>query len=164
MRRGWTLVLLYSLSIYGVLPFARDWQRFFRQQLGANFSYLINFSILTVGLLPLWWLGRRLTALRFAAFIGLVLVSFAAAMQIGLPEERIHLVQYGILGYLCASAASSAFKGAAGFALVILLGLLIGLGDELIQGVLPSRVFDWWDVSYNLGGVSIGLLVFQIIK
>jgi len=164
MRKPWTLVLIYSLSIYGALPFARDWQRYFRQQFGSNLSYLINFSILTVGLVPLIWLGRRLTLLRLAAFIGLVLLSFAAAMQLGLPEERIHLVQYGILGYLCASAASTTFKGAAGFALVIFLGLGIGLGDELIQGLLPSRVFDWWDVSYNLGGICVGLLIFQIVK
>jgi len=30
--------------------------------------------------------------------------------------------------------------------------------------VLPRRVFDWWDVSYNLIGTTIGATLFQFLK
>jgi len=120
--------------------------------------------LITAGFLPLWWLARKISRLRLVAFIGIVLISFIFLLQMEIPEERIHLLQYGILGYLCATAVYSSLKGAFAFVCVLLMGTFIGLGDEIIQGFLPSRVFDWWDVSYNFAGVFLGSIIFQIVK
>ncbi|MFQ5598710.1 MAG: VanZ family protein [Nitrospiria bacterium] len=160
----WVCVLVYTLSIYAILPFARGWQSVLRGLFDAKMNVFINLLLLTTGLMFLLWFARRLSRRRLFTFIVTLVLSFSFAMQMELPEERIHLIQYGVLGYLCASAASATFKGMAGSLMVLALGLVIGVGDELIQGILPSRVFDWWDVSYNLGGVFVGLAVFKIVK
>ncbi len=163
MRR-WAFVLGYTLFIYSILPFARVWQQYLRNVLGSQFRVYLNLFLIFAGLFPLVWLARKKSGLQLAAFIGLVLLAFVFAQQMALPEERIHLLQYAVLGTLCALAVSSKLKGIAAMLWVMGLGLLIGLGDELIQDILPSRVFDWWDVFYNSAGVFLGWLAFQIMK
>ncbi len=160
----WLLVIVYTLSIYAAIPFARDWQSYLRNRLDSNFGLFINFSLISAGLLPLWWVARRVSLARSVAFIGIIFLAFAFVMQMELPEERIHLLQYGFLGYICASAVFLNLKGIGGFASVAAIGLVIGLGDELIQGVFPSRVFDWRDVAFNFAGVLLGSVIFQITK
>jgi arylsulfatase len=67
-----------------------------------------------------------------------------------LPEERIHLAQYGPLGALVWRVLGARGLG---------LALLIGLGDEALQGALPDRTFDPWDVVANGTAASAGWLV-----
>jgi len=57
-----------------------------------------------------------------------------------LAEERLHLVQYLPLGWLAVRAL-----GARGLA----AALAVGVADEALQGALPTRVFDVWDVLAN---------------
>ncbi len=70
-----------------------------------------------------------------------------------LPEERVHLAQYGPLGIL----AWRALGGRTAAALV--LAAAIGAGDELLQGALPARTFDAWDVGANAVASGAGVLL-----
>ena len=70
-----------------------------------------------------------------------------------LPEERIHLAQYGPVGVLAWRAIGGRLAPA------LVLGASLGLGDELVQGLLPSRTFDWWDVVANGIAAAAGVFV-----
>lgn len=74
-----------------------------------------------------------------------------------LPEEKIHVVEYGLLGWLIGwSLFEPAFSiNRIGFA--ILLGWTIGLCDEIIQYFLPNRVYDIRDVTLNGLSTTLGL-------
>lgn len=76
------------------------------------------------------------------------------------PAERTHLIEYGIVAALIHQALLERARhgrhvpGPA--ALTVAVTALLGLLDELIQAVLPSRVFDWTDVFFNaLAGFMI---------
>jgi hypothetical protein len=78
----------------------------------------------------------------------------------GNPVEQVHLLEYGLLGFLGLRAARDggfparwrlSFWGAA--------VPLAGLADELIQGLLPNRVFDWRDVAVNAVSGLLGMAV-----
>ena len=75
--------------------------------------------------------------------------------------ERVHFIQYGLLGLL----VSMAYK-ISSFKMLLVSGLLIvsvGLVDEIIQWYLPNRYGDIRDVVMNsLGGVS-GLWLGQFL-
>ena len=72
--------------------------------------------------------------------------------------EQIHLAQYGGLGWLAGVyARAGAYTGRTG-ALLLLLCAAIGLCDELVQGALPGRFFDWVDVRLNAMGSLAGML------
>lgn len=94
----WGVVVFYTASMYATLPFARDWQKWMREQLGSQFSLFVNFSFITAGLLMTVWIARQVSRWRVFLFISLFLLAFMLAMQIDIPEERIHLIQYGLLG------------------------------------------------------------------
>ena len=89
-----------------------------------------------------WWLLSG----TFAVFVLLL-----TRMQI--PEERTHLVEYGVVGILMYAALAERYRsGSRRFlpaALAIVLTMGVGLVDECIQGLVPSRTFDWRDVLFN---------------
>ncbi len=65
-------------------------------------------------------------------------------------QERIHLVEYGAVALLLRQGLRVASRSAGRAAgLAFALTALAGLGDELLQGLLPNRHFDWRDVRLN---------------
>lgn len=70
-----------------------------------------------------------------------------------LPEERIHLALYAPLGVMAWRASDRRLAAA------LLVCGVIGAGDEAVQGLLPERTFDAWDVVANLLAGSAGVLV-----
>ena len=70
------------------------------------------------------------------------------------PEERSHLIEYGVVGVFIYEAlterASHGRRVPAVPVLAILATAAIGLLDEFIQVFLPSRVFDPLDILFNL--------------
>ena len=84
------------------------------------------------------------------------------AMNLKLPEERIHLVEYGVLSFFVYRALRFDFSGFALFALTFLMVSGFGFFDEVIQGILPNRYFGWRDVLLNAAGgfIGIGLIAF----
>ncbi len=75
-----------------------------------------------------------------AGFAGLIFLGWLP------PEEIAHLVNFGLLG-----VALGGLPTVPGLAVLC----AVGLGDELLQGVLSYRVGHWRDVVLNL--VSGGL-------
>lgn len=160
----WISVILYTLLIYATLPFSRDWQRFLRANLGDKMGLSMNLFLFFGGLLGIIWIAKKTSALQFKLAILVLLLLVLLGTQIDIPEERIHLLQYGILGFLIAWTIRPKLIGLTGIATILLIGTFIGLGDEMIQWVLPSRVFDWWDVGYNFVGIAFGTTIFYLLK
>ena len=85
--------------------------------------------------------------------------SFAAgliySLYLPLPEERVHLMQFGLLGVL----AYPSFKGERetwwkAIWVPLLFVSSVGVTDEVFQWFLPDRYFDLRDIFFNaLGGI-----------
>lgn len=161
---NWIGVIIYTGLIYASLPFSNEWQQFLRKQLGSDFGLSINVLLFAAGFFVIFGIIKKTT--RIYLFLSILVLSILLFFisQMNLPVERLHFLQYGVLGYLIARTVTPRFFGIGGFVLVLVLGSFIGLGDELIQGVIPSRVFDWWDISYDIIGTTIGAALFQFLK
>ena len=75
--------------------------------------------------------------------------------------EQLHLVQYAWPGGMAAlsfTATSRSVRRAVGLGAVV---GVVGFADELIQLVLPHRVFQWSDVCLNWSGSLLGFLVVE---
>lgn len=155
-RRLWQwaggLVLAIYASLYSVRPMA-DW---LRQQNLLRFTILALF--LAAAALVLRWCLRRSPGRRevgiLVLFVGLYLL---VLWPIRVPEERFHLIQYGLLAGLVYAALLERQRpgdvmrwSASRAALAVLLAALAGWLDEGIQYLLPNRHFDWRDVGLNL--------------
>lgn len=93
-------------------------------------------------------------------FIGTFIVIVKLAK---LPAEKIHVAEYGLLGVLLYNALRIDFDrfGKKLYVYGILVCLIVGTLDEIIQLILPNRYFDWCDVFVN--GVS-GIVMLLMIK
>jgi VanZ family protein len=72
-------------------------------------------------------------------------------MVLGLevPEERIHFLEYGVLALLARHALATHHGPVGQYAGAWIFATAAGWVDELIQYVLPSRVYDLRDVVIN---------------
>lgn len=98
---------------------------------------------------------RRLSRFSIYALAGWIAAGLAASFFLELPEERIHLAQFGALGILaCCSYRDDNEIIGFWLALPFLFVFLVGVADEIFQYFLPDRVGDLRDVIINtLGGI-----------
>lgn len=140
-NKRWWVVVAYTLLVLASLPWARQMWDFVGDRDG--FFILIGLYVCSVGILYI--------RLRNIFFIGLLgIVAIAIFKVIPLPIERIHFIQYGILGWLSYWAG-----GRKAFLYVVAIGII----DELIQGILPNRHFDIRDIFMNIIGGGIGIVI-----
>ena len=78
-----------------------------------------------------------------------------------IPEERLHLPQYGVLVILLWWAFHRALSGWVLFVLVFVLGAVAGAGDELVQHWRSNRVGDWQDVWLNTVSSALAALALR---
>lgn len=103
-----------------------------------------------------------LLAWLLVALAGAIYAAIALAMEV--PQERLHLVEYGALALLIRTAiAESAAVRQLGNRVsnvgVWALGLATAVGwlDEAVQGVLPNRMYDLRDVAFNALAAALAL-------
>ena len=103
------------------------------------------------------WQALGLLAVVAAAYTVVLFVLFRGVS----PGNKVHLLEYGLLGYLACNAARVPGRGA--LAAVIFL-VAAGTSDELIQAVLPNRYFDLRDIAGNVTGAGLGALTWRAVS
>ena len=162
--RAWGVLALYVVVLYGLLPLGPT------IGLGAirtaPGAWLLGPGLGVIGVaigvalfVRLWRRGAppwAYVALVLAAVCyTLVFTSLRAARL-----ERTHLAEYGIAAWLAWRAVRPHVRGTlAAYCVAALIGTAIGWGDELIQWMLPNRVYDLRDVAMNAAGSVLGVLV-----
>ncbi len=106
-----------------------------------------------------WWLVGYVTASFLALPIALPCWNWWLERIAGrwLGVEAIHVIQYLGLGWLATLARRTIKPGRR--RRLAFNGLLAGVGlmDELVQGWLPQRFFEWSDVGLNWAGLLLGV-------
>lgn len=80
-------------------------------------------------------------------------------------NEFIHFPEYGgalVVWYLSLNKVSgNKARRLNAITVPLCLTCLTGVLDELYQGYLPQRTFDFWDISLNFLGAWLGVLIVQ---
>jgi hypothetical protein len=103
----------------------------------------------TVGLVPLAGFG--------------LLYWLLLKYQCRFPSERLHLLEYGLLAGLAYRAFRFDFPRLKAYVLGFLLAVGFGIVDELIQYVLPNRVFEVRDIVTNALAAALGLVTVAVV-
>jgi len=148
----WIIIAIYIFLIYSTLPITRPILNFLYASLGQRFlSIIVNIIFVVITVFIIYFL-RKKNKLKIS-FLFLLIILFLIN-KIERPEERIHFLEYGILGALIFKATG---KGTKQNIFAIILLFIIAVIDELIQYILPNRVGDIRDIVMNLTGGVIGL-------
>jgi len=129
-----------------------------------NIGYVI--SVLAFLLVVIHMVRRRSAfgPLRFLLIAGLACVYFyLLRAHCKFPAERLHLVEYGLLVYFLYGAIRIDFSKTMSYAVSFLISSGYGFFDEVIQYVLPNRVFEIRDIMTNVMASALGLLAVALL-
>lgn len=150
--------MLYVLLVYASSPFTPALVR----ALGASASGLVVLTVVPLlALVALVPLAVRLGQGHWGRVqVGpwLMIGGLYAAVWIGLCRnavEGIHLAQYGLMAVLALRSLRDRVSLPIAYGGGVLVTLVVSWGNELMQSVIPNRVYDPRDVV--LDGISAGL-------
>ena len=91
---------------------------------------------------------------EIAVALGVATAYFMVFVRMGIAEERTHLIEYGIVALLIHAALNERAMRSphvpAPAVLAVAIAGSVGVIDELIQALLPNRVFDLRDILFNV--------------
>ncbi len=73
------------------------------------------------------------------------------------PNKHIHIPEYVLMAWLLYAALSKDYQGNGIFILIFICGSLLGVVDELEQGLHPKRFYGWSDMAVNSSSMLIGI-------
>lgn len=152
-RRIWLSTLAVVAAIYATLGLTGRLASTLREAglMSAFFALgmvLIGVAIVVQGL------RSRPGSAEIAVALGVATVYFMVFVRMGSYEERTHLIEYGIVALLVHAALNERAMRSPHVpvpaVLAVTIAVLLGVLDELIQALLPTRVFDPRDILFNI--------------
>lgn len=90
--------------------------------------------------------------LQIGVAIGLITILYMVFLRLAIPE-RSHLIEFGVLTVFVYGALLERVRNGARIPLPGILSIIlvsaIGALDEVVQILIPSRVFDYEDILFN---------------
>ena len=152
-RRLWACTLAVVIALYSTLGLARTLAAELGESgIGAGLfvvcCLLVLATVVTQGLTSL---PRRD---EIGVAIGVVAAYILVFVRMSVPTERSHLIEYGVVAIFIYEAllerASHGRRVPVPALLAIIVTSLAGVLDEMIQSLIPSRVFDPQDILFNV--------------
>jgi VanZ family protein len=140
---------------------ARVFRGFVAENIGLNFFlYVTAILALIAGAMAFINLYRRnLPVNAYLWLFGIVAAFMGYIYQLrDIPEEAIHVAEYGVIGIFVYRALSHRCRDYSIYLIAALIVGMIGVLDEYIQWVVPSRVFDLRDIRTNFIAGGLGQL------
>ena len=154
----WAIYVIISAS------FLRQVSIFLSRNLGRpGLNMMLCVLFLLGGALVFFRLYKsRPTIWRVFLFLGILAAGFFYASQIEIMEERLHLINFGILGWLITKDIGELRKSFRGVGFSLLFCLFVAIIDEIFQWWLPYRQGDIRDVLFAGIGGMWGISLFLI--
>ena len=163
--------LLYPLAALLVLIYVNTFELWavLVRTIGAERAAYVPFAALALGVASMggWIVLRRKGAERDTFRIRPVLLVLGLALAVvrlaltdpAYPAKRIHVPQYLLLALVLRRALSDHVGGAVLTATTILVTLIFGIHDEMLQGLHPSRSYGLRDMAVNGAAGAAGALM-----
>jgi hypothetical protein len=162
-NRAALLSIAYVLTIYGTSGQMRALSTLLRQVAGEWLGSLVTIGLVLILSGTLVLCRHALNRRQILPLLPVLLGYGLALGWLTIPEERFHLLQYGILAVLCSRALPAGVQGISRHLLAVVLVTLAGIGDELIQWIRPERVGDVRDVLINFMAALLAQSLIAII-
>lgn len=147
---AWTLAVV--VAIYATLGLARTLSDELRHRNLLDNTFFAAFVVL-VGVIVLRAVSLRRGRDEILVVLVAAIVYLMMFLRMASPEERSHLLEYGVVALLIHEALIERSEHGSPVPRPALLAILatsvIGTADELIQLAIPSRVFDPIDIAFN---------------
>lgn len=150
-KRLWFWTLAVVVAIFAILFIGRPLANQLRDQNVQAIFFAIAMLLVGAAML-VYGLRTKPGKTEVTILLGIIAVYTLFIFRLGAPE-RSHLIEYSVLTIFVHQALME--RSANGkpvlfpALLAFLLTFLVGVLDELIQLILPNRVFDMEDILFN---------------
>lgn len=148
---GWALFVV--VVIFATLGLARRLAGTLRDQGLISDAFWAGLILIAAAVF-FQGIRMRLRGIEIGVALGVAGAYLIAFLRMAVPEERSHLIEYSIVALLVYEALTErrtqGRRVPAPELLAVLITLLVGVVDEGIQAVLPTRVFDPIDILFDL--------------
>lgn len=152
-KRLWVWTAIVVAAIYSTLALARTLAVALRGT-GLGEGLFAFCCLLVLAMVVTQGLKTRPGRLEIGVALGVATAYLLVFARMAVPTERSHLIEYGIVALLIYEAllerVSQGRRVPVPAVLAILAASLIGVIDESIQAIIPSRVFDPVDIFFNV--------------
>jgi len=158
----WVAVGLYTAALPHVILVFRAIDRHFSPAVAGKvplFIILLLAVIYTVMCVRKRRTVRCLSVLTGGAVVVSLIVTFEAN-----PNKHIHIPEYVLMTWLLYQALSMDYRGSGLLLLVFICAAMLGVVDEILQGIHPGRTYGWRDMIINMASAFIGILTLMGIK
>jgi len=152
----WTLVAVYTL----LLPFAISIYDAIVKHFSATTARQVPFAIiLLLGLVYLAAIVKMKKGIKaLVLLVPCTIIVYVFMVLEPNPNKHVHIPEYIVMAWLLFEALSLDYKGKGMLVLVFICSSLLGIVDELLQGVHPQRFYGWQDMVMNSAATVIGIL------
>ena len=156
----------FCLFIIASATWMRQLTDVIRVLLGSKtVDILIQFSVFSMVIsYMLFMLRVRRSTIKVFMCIVLLGSMLWGMRYIKIPIEKIHLIEYGVLGWLSARDIRRFRKRWWTVAFAYGFCLMVAIIDELFQKILPYRFFDFRDIVLNGIGAFSGICAWWLNK
>lgn len=149
-RNLWLTAAILQLTIYATIGIARPLSGFLRENDLLTPLFISGMVLVAACVLALS-LRIRPGIRTLGIVIGIIAVYVMVLIRIEVPEERTHIIEYGVIAILVYHAIIERIgKRNLLIALIaVLITTILGTIDESIQWLVPDRVFDPQDILFN---------------
>lgn len=140
------------VAIYSTLGWLPTLAKFLRDRGLIDGVFMLGLILIGTAILAqgLRW---RPHGAEIGVALGIVAAYLLVFARMAIPEERTHLIEYGVVAVFVNEAlterASQGRDVPVPALLAVLATAMVGLLDECIQAFLPNRVFDYRDILFN---------------
>ncbi len=155
----WALVALYTYVLPDAIIVYRAIESAFGKEEAGKVPLVI---VLIVGMaygLTVILSHRGLKNLLWLVPSGVI--AFLIMRLVDNPNKHIHIPEYVLMAWLLFEVLSKDHNGKGIFILIFVYGTLLGVVDEIEQGINPARFYGLSDMAVNSASVLIG--VFTLI-
>jgi len=151
-RRLWLWTIAVVVAIYSTLGLASTLAVELRNRNLVDSAFGLAFILILISIVVLA-LRIRPGGAEIGVAIGVIAVYAMVFLRMAIPEERTHVVEYGVVAILVHEAlterADQGWWVPIPALLALAIAVVIGAIDEFLQLLIPSRVYDPIDIFVN---------------
>lgn len=152
----WALVGAYTAALPHAIIVYKAFEKGFSAELAGRIPLLI---IILFGLayLVCGFLFKKGTRCLGLIIPCAIIVYLVISLEPN-PNKHIHIPEYVLMSWLLFVAISLDYTGKGIFILVVICASLLGIIDELEQGIYQERFYGWSDMAVNSSSSLVGVL------
>ena len=158
----WATVALYTAALPYVIIVFSTINRHFSPQIAANVPLFI---IILLALLYVILCVKQNSAAQCVVILAIsALIVFLIMKFENNTNKYIHIPEYVLMTWILYQALEIDYKGRGKLLLIFVCATMLGIVDELLQGIHLQRTYGWKDMVIDAASSLIGILTLMSLK